>query len=165
MSVLSFQKEKYMRRVIDTLNEMSFELPSDFAVTEDKYSLMNGQGFINKENYLSKDGKVISLFEINRDPEDFFEYYTTLVENYKNITYKFELEKILSLKFGEFNFPMYVIKGFRDKLIYVVQVFINCGDCLGCLMIVTNKFNSDVKKFAQEDPLFNSLIKILRTVE
>lgn len=165
MSVLSFQKEKYMRRVIDTLNEMSFELPSDFAVTEDKYSLMNGQGFINKENYLSKDGKVISLFEIHRDPEDFFEYYTTLVENYKNITDKFELEKILSLKFGEFNFPMYVIKGFRDKLIYVVQVFINCGDCLGCLMIVTNKFNSDVKKFAQEDPLFNSLIKILRTVE
>ena len=154
-----------MRRVIDTLNEMSFELPSDFAVTEDKYSLMNGQGFINKENYLSKYGQVISLFEIHRDPDEFFEYYSTLVENYKTITDKFELEKIINLKIGEFAFPMYVIKGFRDKLIYIIQVFINCGDCVGCFMITTNKFTSDIKKLAQESPLFNSLIKILRTVE
>ena len=154
-----------MRRVIDTLNEMSFELPEGYSVSKDKYNLVNGQGFINKENYLSKDGQVISLFEVHRDPDEFFEYYTALVENYKNITDKFELVKFVRLNIKDFSFPMYVIKGYNDKLIYNLQVFINCGDCLGCFMITTNKFTSDIKKLAQESPLFNSLIKILRTVE
>ncbi len=154
-----------MKRVIDTLNDMSFDLPETYSVTEDKYSLMNGQGFINKENYLSKDGKVISLFEIHRDPDDFFEYYQTLVENYKTITDKFELEKIINLKLNEYIFPMFVIKGYRDKLIYVIQVFINCGNCLGCFIITLNKFNSDIKQLAKENVLFNDLIKILRTIE
>lgn len=154
-----------MKRVIDTLNGMSFDLPETYSVTEDKYSLMNGQGFINKENYLSKDGKVISLFEIHRDPDDFFEYYQTLVENYKTITDKFELEKIINLKLNEYIFPMFVIKGYRDKLIYAIQVFINCGNCLGCFIITLNKFNSDIKQLAKENVLFNDLIKILRTIE
>ena len=55
-----------MRRIILSLNEMSFELPKGWAVTKDKYKLSNGQGFINKENYLSESGRVISLFEIHR---------------------------------------------------------------------------------------------------
>ena len=75
------------------------------------------------------------------------------------------LEKIINLKIGEFAFPMYVIKGFRDKLIYVIQVFINCGDCLGCFMITLTRFNSDIKQLAQESKLFKDLIDILRTVE
>ena len=41
-----------MKRVFDTLNDMSFVLPKDYKLTEDKYNLPNGQGFINKENYL-----------------------------------------------------------------------------------------------------------------
>lgn len=154
-----------MRRVIDTLNEMSFELPEGYSVSKDKYNLVNGQGFINKENYLSKDGQVISLFEVHRDPDEFFEYYTALVENYKNITDKFELVKFVRLNIKGFSFPMYVIKGYNDKLIYNLQVFINCGDCLGCFMITLTRFNSDIKQLAQESKLFKDLIDILRTVE
>ena len=43
-----------MKRTILTLNEMSFDLPEGWALSQDKYKLANGQGFINKENYLWK---------------------------------------------------------------------------------------------------------------
>jgi len=49
-----------MKRVIDRLNNMSFSLPEGWKVTKDKYNLMNGQGFINNENYLSESGEVVS---------------------------------------------------------------------------------------------------------
>lgn len=154
-----------MKRVIDTLNEMSFELPEGWQVTKDRYELANGQGFINKENYLSTDGKVISLFEVHRDPDEFLENYQSLAESYKQVTDKFELEEQFNLKLNDFVFPVFVIKGYRDKLIYIVQAFINCGDCLGCLMIYINKFVDSPKELMKREPLFNTLVKILRTVE
>lgn len=153
-----------MKRVIDTLNNMSFDLPEGWALTEDTYNLQNGQGFINKENYL-KDGKVISFFEVHRDPDEFLESYTSLTEKYKSISDRFELENQFSLKANGFNFPTYVIKGYHNKLIYLVQVFINCGDCLGCFMIYIDKYDSDVKKMIKDNPLFGDLVKILRTIE
>ena len=154
-----------MHRVIDTLNEMSFDLPEGWNVTTDKYNLMNGQGFINKENYLSNYGKVISLFEIHRDPDEFFENYQSLLEKYDKVSDKFQFENQFMIKLGEFNFPMFVIKGYNEKLIYNVQVFINCGDCLGCFMITLDKIDDDLKKLASISPLFNDLIKILRSVQ
>ena len=75
-----------MKRIIETLNEMSFDLPEGWEVAQDRYNLSNGQGFINRENYLSRDGKVISLFELHRDPDEFFEYYQKLVESYSKVS-------------------------------------------------------------------------------
>ncbi len=154
-----------MRRVIKTLNEMSYELPEGYQVTKDRYDIVNGQGFINRENYLSKEGRVISLFEIHRDPDEFFEYYQSLVESYKKVTDKFELASQFNIKLNDFIFPIYVIKGYHDSLIYNVQAFINCSDCLGCLMITIHNFDEDVKKLMKIEPLFSDLVKILRTVE
>ena len=154
-----------MKRIIDTLNEMSFDLPDGWQVTSDKYNIANGQGFLNKENYLSDDGRVISFFEIHRDPDDFFESYNSLTAKYNKLSDRFELEKQFSMKIGDFNFPVYVIKGYHEKLIYIVQVFINCGDCLGCFMITLTHFDDNIKKVIAESPLFSDLIKILRTVE
>lgn len=153
-----------MKRIIETLNEMSFDLPEGWEVAQDRYNLSNGQGFINRENYLSRDGKVISLFELHRDPDEFFEYYQKLVESYSKVSDMYELEKQFTLRFGEFEFPTYIIKGFRDKLIHVVQVFINCGDRLACFIINVDKVG-DPKEMIKENPTFAALVKILRTVE
>ncbi len=153
-----------MKRVIDTLNEMSFELPEDYEVTQDKYDLINGQGFINKENYLSKDGKVISFFEIHREPDEFLENYLALTERYKKVTDKYELVNKFNIKLNEFIFPVFVIKGYHDRLIYNIHVFINCGDCLGCFMIILKSYDEDTKALMKKEPLFADLIKILRTV-
>ena len=68
-----------MKRIILSLNEMSFELPKGWSLTKDKYNLSNGQGFLNKENYLSESGKVISFFEVHRDPDEFFDSYQKLL--------------------------------------------------------------------------------------
>lgn len=154
-----------MRRVIETLNSMSFELPDGWSVTKDRYDIQNGQGFINRENYLSKDGRVISFFEIHRDPDEFMEYYSSLAQKYNSVTDRFELVNQFALKVNDFNFPVFVIKGYRDKLIYLVQVFVNCGDCMGCFMIYVNNFENDVKQFINKNPLLGELVKILRTVE
>ena len=101
-----------MRRTIESLNEMSFDLPEDFSLTTDKYSLENGQGFINTENYLSQTAGVISLFEVHRDPEEFFVYYDSLMKDLTKVTGKSELKEQLKLKVGDFVFPTYVIKAF-----------------------------------------------------
>ena len=154
-----------MRRVIDTLNSMSFELPKGYKVTADKYDLVNGQGFINKENYLSEDGRVISFFEIHRDPSEFLQSYQALTERYKTVTDKFELAGQFNVKLGEFVFPIYIIKGYHDKLIYTVQAFVNCGDCLGCFMACIGSFDDDIKALIKKEPLLADIIKILRTVE
>ena len=154
-----------MKRVIDTLNEMSFELPEGWAVTSDKYKLMNGQGFINRENYLSESGKVISLFEIHRDPDEFFQSYQGLVEKYNKVTDMYELAKQFPLKFGEYVFPVYIIKGFRETLIHILQVFVNCSDRLACFMITIDKVSDNPKEMIKENELFGELVKILRTVE
>ena len=154
-----------MKRVIETLNEMSFQLPEGWSVVEDRYKLSNGQGFINRENYLSKKGQVISLFELHREPNEFFEYYQKLVECYSKKTDMYELEKQFNLKFGEYEFPTYITKGFREKLIHVVQVFVNCGDRLGCFMITIDKISDDVKDIIKQNEVFGELVKILRTVE
>ena len=154
-----------MVRTINTLNEMTFELPQGWQVTSDKYKLMNGQGFINTENYLSDNGQVISLFEIHRDPDEFFESYQSLVEKYNKVTDMFELEKQFTLRFGEFEFPVYIIKGFKETLIHIMQVFINCGDSLGCFMINIENVSDDVKEMVRKNSLFSTLVKILRTVK
>ena len=123
-----------MKRIINSLNEMSFSLPEGWQVSKDKYNLINGQGFINKENYLSLEGEVISLFEVYRQPDEFFRYYQTLVENYDEKVNDVILYREFSIKFGDFSFPVYILQGTKQPTIYMVQVFINCGDKLGCFM-------------------------------
>lgn len=153
-----------MRRVIETLNEMSFDLPDGFFLTSDKYSLDNGQGFINTENYLSESAGVISLFEVHRDPDEFFVYYDSLVKDLTKVTGKSELKEQLKLRVGDFVFPTYVIRGFSGKVIYTVQVFVNCGDCLGCFMISLDDYKN-FKTTMKESPLLSALVKLLRSVE
>lgn len=153
-----------MRRTIESLNEMSFDLPEDFSLTTDKYSLENGQGFINTENYLSQTAGVISLFEVHRDPEEFFVYYDSLMKDLTKVTGKSELKEQLKLKVGDFVFPTYVIKGFSGKVIYTIQIFVNCGDCLACFMITLDHYKN-FKTTMKESPLLSALVKLLRSVE
>lgn len=154
-----------MKRVIETLNEMSFDLPEGYKPTEDRYKLENGQGFLHRENYLSNDGKVISLFEIHRDPNEFLENYLSLAERYKVVTNAYELKKQASLKINDFTFPIFIIRGFTEKVIHIIQVFINCGDCLGCFMINVENYSDDIKEMIRLNPLFSDLVKLLRTIE
>ena len=154
-----------MKRVIDTLNSMSFDLPNGWSLVKDKYDIKNGQGFINLENYVSTKGKVISFFAIHRDPEEFFDSYLSLTEKYSSLTEKYELLKQFALKVNGFNFPVFVIKGFKDKTFYLAQVFIDCGDCLGCFMVYVDNYDEDLKNFININPLLIELVKILRTVE
>ena len=153
-----------MRRTIESLNEMSFDLPEDFSLTTDKYSLENGQGFINTENYLSQTAGVISLFEVHRDPEEFFFFFFSLMKDLTKVTGKSELKEQLKLKVGDFVFPTYVIKGFSGKVIYTIQIFVNCGDCLACFMITLDQYKN-FKTTMKESPLLSALVKLLRSVE
>ena len=154
-----------MKRTINTLNDMSFTLPEGWAVTADRYDLMNGQGFLNKENYLSQNGKVISLFEIHREPNEFFENYQALVKSFneKNESVIFEREFIL--KFNGFSFPVFILKGIKQPIIYTVQVFVNCGDKLGCFMLTIDTLSEDNKELIANNEAFLELTKILRTVQ
>ncbi len=154
-----------MKRTIMTLNEMSFELPEGWYLTSDKYKLSNGQGFINKENYLSKSGRVISLFEVHRDPDEFFEAYQSLLDEYSQFTDSYILEKQFTLRFNDFEFPAYIIKGFNDRIIYTLQVFVNCGDCLACFMLTINSYSPNLKELVARDEAVRALTQILRTVE
>ena len=154
-----------MKRVIMSLNEMSFELPKGWALTKDKYNLQNGQGFINKENYLSQSGKVISFFEIHRDPDDFFENYQNLLNDFSHVSDTYTLERQFVFRFNGFDFPAYIIKGMGNKIIRTLQVFINCGDCLGCFMVILENYYDNLKEMVQKDEGVNALTKILRTVE
>lgn len=154
-----------MKRVLDSLNDMAFDLPEGWSVTEDKYYLMNGQGFINKENYLSQNGKVISLFEIHRDPEEFFECYQKLVESYDEKKDDVLFEREFSLKFNGFDFPVYILKGTKKPTIYIVQVFVNCGDRLACFMISIDELCENNKDLVVNNETFSQLGKILRTIQ
>ena len=154
-----------MQRVIKSLNEMSFDLPTGWHLTDDVYSLPNGQGMVNKENYLSDKGEVISLFEVHRDPDDFFSYYDNLVKNYAKLTHKYEFAKKCNLKVNDFLLPTYVIKGFDEVKIYNLQVFVNCGDCLACFMINIDEFDGSMKNAIKNNHILSELIKLLRTVE
>ena len=153
-----------MKQIIDTLNEMSFELPSGFELSNERYKLPNGQGFKNKANYISPEGGVISLFEIHRDPDEFFEYYDKLTSDYDKIQENTSLLEKCNLKIGEFLFPTYILKCFEQKIFFIVQVFVNCGDCLGCFMINTTSFTK-VSKEIKSNPLLSQLVKILRSIE
>lgn len=43
-----------MKRIIETLNSMSFDLPEGYAVAKDKYDIQNGQGFINRKLFIKR---------------------------------------------------------------------------------------------------------------
>ena len=154
-----------MKRVFDTLNQMSFTLPKGYHLTDDKYTLPNGQGFINKENYLSDDGEVISFFELHRSKDEFFESYNNLCKDAKTLSQKYELEKNFSIRLGDFVFPVYIIKGFDQKLIHVVQIFIDCGDCMGVLMFNIDSVEDEVKDMIAKNKIFADAVKILRSVK
>ena len=154
-----------MRRTILTLNEMSFDLPDGWAVSQDKYKLSNGQGFINKENYLSKSGRVISLFEVHRDPDEFFESYQSLLNDYNQVTDSFVLDRQFTLTFNDFEFPAYIIKGVNDITIYTLQVFVNCGDRLACFMVFIKNYSPRLKEMIENDEGVRALTQILRTIE
>lgn len=153
-----------MKRVIESLNEMSFDLPEGWNLTEDVYSLPNGQGMVNIENYLSDKGEVISLFGVHRDPSDFFVYYESLLNKYKGLTQKYELALKTKIRVGEFILPTYIIKSFAEQKMTLVQVFVNCGDCLACFMINIDEFDGTIRG-AMRQGIFKELIKLLRTVE
>lgn len=154
-----------MKRVIETLNEMSFDLPDNWQVSEDIYSLPNGQGMVNKENYVSDKGEVISLFEVHRNPDEFFSYYDNLLNNYPKLTQAYEVVLRSNLKVGDFVLPSYIIKGFSGATIYTMQIFVNCGDCLACFMFALKSFNGSLKETIIENHILQEVIKILRTVE
>lgn len=153
-----------MRRVFYDLNEMSFELPANWIVSDDVYSLPNGQGMINKENYLSDKGQVISLFEVHRNPDEFFEYYNNLLTNIKALTQKYDLLLHCNLKVGEYILPTYVIKGFDGEEFYSLQAFLNCGDCMACFIIKLPEFDGNIRKTIKYD-IMQDLISLLRSVE
>lgn len=154
-----------MKRVFDTLNQMSFILPQGYHLTNDKYILPNGQGFINRENYLSDDGNVISFFELHRTKDEFFESYNNLCKDAKTLSRKYELEKNFSIRLEDFIFPVYIIKGFDQKLIHVVQIFIDCGDCMGVLMFNIGDSSGEVKQMIANNKIFQDAVKILRSVK
>lgn len=154
-----------MKRTIDTLNEMSFILPEGYTLVHDTYKLANGQGFINLENYLSQNGKVISLFEVHRDPDEFFASYEALTNDLNKLDKNYQLEKNIKLTLGDFVFPTYIIKGLAGEIIYTVQVFVNCGDCLGCFMITLNDYCGNFKEAIKTDEQLIALVKLLRTIE
>lgn len=153
-----------MKRIFERLNEMSFVLPQGYQVSTDKYNLPNGQGFINTENYISKNGDVVSFFEIYRNTDEFFESYE---EVYKDKTYakNTTIEKSFKLRLGDYVFPVYIIKLDGKKVVYTAQVFIDCGDCLGCLMFKIDNLADDVKEFIGKNKIFQDVVELLRSVE
>ena len=153
-----------MKRVIESLNEMSFDLPEGFTISADKYKLFNGQGFINKENYISPEGKVLSFFEIQRDPNEFYEHFHNLVENYNEKRDALKLIKQFSITANDFNFPIYIIKGVKNST-FIVHVFINCGDGLGCFIFNIEHFEEDKRALISKNKLFAQVAQILRTIE
>ncbi len=153
-----------MKQIIKELNEMSFLLPSGFVASKERYNLPNGQGLNNLSNYISPEGGVISLFEARRDPDEFFTYYDRLTENYANLGNSYSLQEKCNLKVGEFVFPTYVIKCAGEKLFFIIQVFVNCGDCVGCFMLNATSFTK-VSSEIKSNKLFSQLVKILRTIE
>ncbi len=153
-----------MKRIIESLNEMSFTLPEGWSLTKDVYSLPNGQGMTNKENYLSSIGEVISLFEVHRDPDDFFDYYDNFTSKLELLSQKYILAGKTKLKLGEFIFPIYVIKDLDNKFL-TMQVFVNCGNCLGCFMIKLDKYSENINDTISKNHILGELIKLLRTVQ
>ncbi len=153
-----------MRTVVDSLNEMSFQLPVGFKETNDKYPLPNGQGFINLANYASGEGQVISLFGVYRDPTDFFEYYDNFVKNLASVSDKYTLRAKCTLKLDEFLFPTYFIamEG-QDKL--ACEVFVNCSDKLACFIVYIDSFDESIKKTIDENATLSALVKLLRTLQ
>ncbi len=154
-----------MKRELQSLNNMSFLLPKGWNVTEDKYNITNGQGFVNQENYLSKDGKVISLFAVYRQPAEFFEVYQELVENYDAKLDGMVLEREITLKFNGFSFPVYILKGTKQRAIYMVQIFVNCADRLACFMFSLDSYSEDNKELIANNPTFVAMTQILRTIQ
>lgn len=155
-----------MLRTINSLNEMSFELPEDYAPVEDKFQLNNGQGFVNTENYLSKkDGRVISLFEIHRQPKEFVKYYTSLTKKYKPEHDKIELAKNFTLKVSGFEVPAFVLRGCGEKQMYIFQALIDCGDCLACFMVTIENFSQDIKTLLETNPILQDLVFVLRSIK
>lgn len=153
-----------MRQVISALNDMSFLLPTGWQKSKDVYDLPNGQGMTNIENYTSSRGEVISLFAVNRDPDEFFESYDRVAKNIDNITGKFNLISCPSIRSNGFIFPVYIIRGHGDKKLLMVQVFCNCGDCLACFMVNVPEFDMPFKDALKTQPLAD-LVKILKTIE
>jgi hypothetical protein len=108
---------------------------------------------------------VISLFEINRDPDEFFESYQSLIDEYSLITDKFGLARQFVLSFNDFEFLTYIIKGYGEKPLYSLQTFINCGDKVACFMITLDYYSENVKYMIANDETFSALAKILRTIQ
>ncbi len=154
-----------MKRELQSLNNMSFILPKGWNVTEDKYNLTNGQGFVNIENYLSNNGKVISLFAVYRQPAEFFDVYQELVENYDEKLDGMVLERELTLKFNGFAFPVYILRGTKQPTIYMVQIFVNCADRLACFMFSLDNYSEDNKELIANNQTFVAMTQILRTIE
>ena len=153
-----------MRQTIHELNDMSFLLPKGWQKTDDVYSLPNGQGMTNIENYVSDKGDVISLFAIKRDPDEFFESYDRVAKNIDNVTGKYNLISCPSIKANGFIFPCYIIRGHEAPLI-TVQILCNCGDCLACFMVNISKYNGSFTKAIKEERVLAELVKILKTIE
>ena len=154
-----------MQRTIESLNGLSFILPEGYTVVEEK-NIFNGEKtFLHKENYISKEMKVISFFEIHKNPEEFFNSYLAETENYNAETDMSELKQHFNFQVADKSFPAFVIKNLKPNLMYILQVFIDCGDdCLGCFSINMDRWNDDINALANDNKLLGDLVKILGTI-
>lgn len=157
-----------MREILPQLNEMSFQLPPKWEKSKDIYSLPNGQGMINIVNYISDKG-VISLFAIRRDPDEFLQSYDRSVDTMDKVTGMYDLIKCPEIECNGFVFPVYIVKGTAGRAqpqnLVMMQVFVNCGDCLGCFMVNVPSFSGSVQAQMKKNPLLVELGKILETIE
>lgn len=154
-----------MKREFKSLNNMSFVLPEGWVVSSDKYNLANGQGFFNRENYISPNGGVVSFFEIYQNGEEFLQHYKSLTSKFTQDREGVVLEGQFNIKFNGFSFPVFILKGEKDRVIYNVQVFIDCDDRIGCLMFYIDNLYEDEKTTISSSPLFMDVINILRSVQ
>ena len=154
-----------MKRTIESLNGLSFSLPVGYKVVREKYFSQNDMGLFHKENYVSKDMKVISFFEINQNADLFLEKYGNLTCDKQNDGENQEVKKQVSLNIDGRDFTAFVIKTFHQKLIYIFQVFVKCDDGLGCFMINLDRWNDDIVQLAKDNQLLDDLLSVLRSIK
>ena len=154
-----------MKRTIESLNGLSFSLPVGYRVVREKYFSQNDTGLFHKENYVSKDMKVISFFEVHQNADLFLKKYALLSQDNQIDGDNQEYKKQVKFNVDGNDFPAFVIKTFHQKLVYVFQVFVKCDDGLGCFMINLDRWNDDIELLAKDSQLLNDLLTILRTIK
>ncbi len=143
------------------MKEKEFQLGKSWRRSNERYALSNDQRLTNVDNFIFKDGQIVSLFLIEESISEGFFIFDKMIRDYEKITKNLSLLHFSKHKNGEKNIFVYII---MDKVFkkYTAQILFEFDEKLYCTIFSIEKCENHFEKLIKNNPILAEVVSLIK---